>query len=177
MFSYCGNNPVSRKDPSGFFVVIAAAALVISTTANHIVNAVNEKRIDKELEESHSRESALEAIEKSTSVPAGTVKFDDNQNVIHISDSINIKSRYERQKVSMILDRTEGLTDREYDNMSAEWLLHNALYNLLSIDLISNNFDVSYRILQAQDADLDYVADDTPIINIATAIFEVLGWE
>ena len=44
-----------------------------------------------------------------------------------ITDSYLVTSRYDRQYVSELLTRT-GLTQREYDNLSAEWFGHNVAY-------------------------------------------------
>ena len=142
--------------------VVVAVAVVTAVTAgiNHAINACNVNHIEDELEDSYTKEEAQKAISE---INENLVVNFDNDEVI-IKDSSKIKSRYDRQKISMIIDRTVGMS-READNMSSEWLLHNIFY---SLNIMRANADP---------ANLEYDQDSRKIIRWTTNILEFLGWE
>ena len=172
MFAYCNNNPIMFTDPTGDFpwlvigiiVAVVAAVVAIPTTVNHIVNAVNYSKIDDELQDSYTEEEGIEEIEKTLSEYDGC-KVYLNESGIKIENSYKVNSRYDRQKVSEILNRM-GITDREYDNMSAEWLGHNVTY-----------WVVPFTRDSTKSVDLEYTKDPRPVVNAVTKIMEILGWE
>ena len=172
MFAYCNNNPVMFIDPTGDFpwlvigiiVAVVTAVVAIPTTVNHIVNAVNYSKIDDELQDSYTEEEGIEEIEKTLSEYDGC-KVYLNESGIKIENSYKVNSRYDRQKVSEILNRM-GITDREYDNMSAEWLGHNVTY-----------WVVPFTRDSTKSVDLEYTKDPRPVVNAVTKIMEILGWE
>lgn len=81
-----------------------------------------------------------------------------------MNDSYKVTSRYDRQKISMILSRTEGVS-REYDNLSSEWLLHNVGYTL------------KINTESSKDVNLDYVKDSRWSVNALSKTLEILGWD
>ena len=177
MFAYCGNNPVNRVDPTGELwrlaaVVVAAVvavvvvAGVISAPINHCINLANEKKIEKELKDYYTPEEAKAAIDKYLSKynrDSDTVELEYTDKGYKIHNSCLVKSRYDRQYVSMILSRT-NMTNREYDNLSAEWFGHN-LMNFIRYDSSTAN------------ADLEYYGDGRGWIRDATRVLELLGFE
>ena len=181
MFAYCGNNPVMGYDPTGECGLIGlfiAGLIIISTGINHVINKINEKKIDSEIKESYTQKEAKEEIEallkpyledqtdedildKGLKV---TFNDDDPHPSAMISYSYLVTSRYDRQKVCKILSRTEKI-NREYDNMSAEWLGHNICY--------------FFRINResTSDVNIDYVNDPRNEVIFATKVLEILGWD
>ncbi len=179
LFSYCMNNPVNMSDESGCWpkliqktikfvstvVKVASAAITVSMLTNHVVNAVNKSKIKKEIKDSYTVEEAKEEID-------GILKeYDDSSEIIfgnsgvHIENSMEVDSRYDRQKISMIISRTDDLTKREYDNISAEWLLHNIVY------------DMGIMESSTQHANLDYTKDRRPIVVFSSKLLEIFGWD
>ena len=172
MYVYCNNNPIVRSDESGTVwipigTVIGLIGVAVTTAVNHVVNAVNFRKINMELKESYSVKEAEREINDILSPYTSTsIEFNYEKNSVKISGSYKVKSRYERQKVSEVLTRTEELFDRESDNISSEWLLHNLC------------FGMSIMEGSTKDADLDFIRDDRMItVCIPTKILEILGWE
>ena len=178
MFAYCGNNPVNRVDPNGeswkFLDIVVAVVVgavvvvagVISAPINHCINLVNEKKIASELKESYTKEEAKAAIDEYLSKyqhDSDKVYLEYTTEGYKIHNSCLVKSRYDRQYVSMILSRT-NMTNREYDNLSAEWFGHN-LMNFIRYDSSTAN------------ADLEYYGDGRGWIRDATRVLELLGFE
>ncbi len=179
MFAYCNNNPINMTDLYGNWplwakIAVAAAVtvvtvIVVPTVVNHIINNSNKKKIDKELKDSYTKEEAKEEINNIVSKYSSecSVTFDKpcgNGYMVEISNSYHINSRYDRQKVSTIIEKTD-VTDREYDNISSEWLLHNLAT------------PVSPLYESAHSAGLDYTRDSRWYIVALTKTLEVLGWE
>ena len=174
MFVYANNNPIMFSDPTGEFPwliigIVAVAAVVIPTVVNHIVNAVNYSKIDGEIQDTYSVEEAKTAVndilsEYSNDDVSCVFTYDDKNSAFHISNSYLVKSRYDRQKICEILSRTEK-TEREYDNMSAEWLGHNICYTL------------HIKRDSTRDVDLDYIKDSRWYVRAGAKALEILGWD
>ena len=166
MFAYCGNNPVMRVDPTGEIWRLVVAVVVIAVAINHCINLANEKKIEKELKDYYTQEEAKAAIDEYLSkykLGSDDVYLEYTTEGYKIHNSYLVKSRYDRQYVSMILSRT-NMTNREYDNLSAEWFGHN-LMNFLHFDSSTAN------------ADLEYYGDGRWWIRDATKVLELLGFE
>ena len=170
MYVYCSNNPVMFADPSGRFfefLVITLAAVSCVTLTNHIINAVNYSKIDKELQESYTVLEAVIAIDSildkySKEGEKVQVSFESDRVVIY--NSYNVTSRYDRQKVSEIIRRT-GKTEREYDNLSAEWFGHNVCYS----------FHIKRE--STRTVDIEYKQDGRRYVRIGSKSLEMLGWD
>ena len=174
MFAYCNNNPVNRVDLTGsisfkkmvvFFAVIAGL-IIVSTGVNHCINLANEKKIETELSDSYTQDEAKVAIDNYLS------KYNNDSQIVQLEytdagfkiiGSYLVISRYDRQYVSMILSRT-NLTNRDYDNLSAEWIGHNVMHFIKAQS-------------STADADLDYSGDSRLVIRIVSKVLELLGWE
>ena len=181
MFAYCGNNPVMYSDPSGYSGVLSTIlvvlgylvvdAIVTAIITNYVINLSNKLQIENEIEDTYTQEEAKETIEKTTG--KDTVNFNSDTENVSIKDSYSITSRYERQKICMILSRTEGCKAREYDNLSAEWYGHNIVYyarlNLGSV--------IPWDLQKTGTVNLDYVRDDDLEFVIMTKVLEVLGMD
>ena len=171
MFAYCFNNPVSLSDQDGkwpvlaIIAVVTAAIVAVTTVANHIINAVNSNKIDKEINNRYTQEEATAEINKILNQNNSSSSVQFNADGVKIQNSYKIKRR-DRQKICKIIIRTEGIdASRTFGNMSSEWLLHNIFYNL------------HIKRAQAQDADLEYAQDSRWYIRGVTLILEFFGWE
>ena len=174
MFVYANNNPVMFLDPTGEFPwliigIIAVATVVIPTVVNHIVNAVNYSKIDEEIKDGYTTEEAKDEIDGILSKYSGDsesskCRIEFNESAAKITNSYKVTSRYDRQKISEIIRRT-GLTNREYDNMSAEWLGHNICYTL------------HIKRQSTKDVDIDYDGDERFYVRAGAKALEILGWD
>ena len=81
-----------------------------------------------------------------------------------IIDSYLVNSQEDRHLVCEIISRT-GLTDRSYENLAAEWEVHNAAYRL------------NVARSDAKDVSLDYRGDPRKSVRLATALFDKLDLE
>ena len=97
---------------------------------------------------------------------------------VNIENSYLVKSRYEQQKISMIIERTvkaDGacITRRATSDMASEWLLHNIVYD-------ATNSYVEYPRVKswndsATSAFIDFKTEERPIIEIGSKILEIWG--
>ena len=170
------NTPVNMSDPSGnwpiwaIVAVVVVAAIVIPTVINHIVNAVNKEKIDSEIKNSYTIEEATKEINEILDDYSSdcNVNFDIPKNngsyIVEIAESHKVNSRYDRQKISAIIENT-SVTDREFDNISAEWLAHNLATPIPSL----------YQ--QAHSVGIDYDSDPRWYVVFPTKVLEILGWE
>ena len=173
-FAYCFNNPVNLSDGNGNWAIraiiaVVTAVIAVTTVINHIINAVNNKKINKEIKSSYTQEDATEEVTRilKTYDTNSTIEF--NNNSVKIKNSYKVK-RYDRQKISQIIMRTDNLKiERSSSNMSSEWLLHNLVYN---IPFISQEIKNS-----TTDADLEYDKDERWYVRCSSKILEILGWE
>ena len=147
------------------FLVKVARVVVKITDTNHKINANNKKQIDNEIETSYTQEAAKEEIDEILGKYGDDVTVSFNDDGVEITNSIKVRSRYDRQKISAIITRTDTLTSREYDDISAEWLFHNIAY------------DLHIKRDSAISANLDYTSDSRWYVSVATDLFEFFGWE
>lgn len=174
MFAYCNKNPVNCVDFSGnsflFIMTVSilgfASGFVIGMcAANHIDNYVNKQKIDNEVSSTYSQEEAKSEIDSILEKYNSSSEITFYDTYAEITDSYYVDDKYDRQKISTILSRTEELTKREFDNISAEWFLHNFLT------------PVPFLYDSAHSVSIDYDYDKRWYVNFATAFFEVIGWE
>ena len=180
MYAYCMNNPMMFSDPSGcaalstiLFVLgyLAVDAIVTAIIMNYVINLSNKLQIENEVKDSYTEKEAKETIEQTTG--KDTVSFNDDTSNVSIKDSYNITSRYERQKICMILSRTESCKAREYDNLSAEWYGHNAMYYArLKLGSV-----IPWDLQKTGTVNLDYIGDDDIGFVVLTKFLEVLGMD
>ena len=81
-----------------------------------------------------------------------------------IIDSYLVTSQEDRHLICEIISRT-GLTARDYENLAAEWEVHNAAYRL------------NVARSDAKDVSLDYHGDPRKSVRFATALFDKLDLE
>ena len=81
-----------------------------------------------------------------------------------IMDSYLVTSQTDRHLICEMIART-GLTDRDYEDLSAEWEVHNAAYRL------------NFARKDAKDVSLDYHGDPRRSVRLATKIFDKLDIE
>ena len=143
---------------------IGISIMAIITVANHIANEVNYSKIDSEICETYTEDEAVAAINTILSKYSDDSYIEFNDGAAKIYNSHTVTSRYDRQMICAIITRTDK-TDREYDSLSAEWFLHNMVYEMHIMEE------------STRDADLDFVEDSRPHVRLATLIFEMLGWD
>ena len=169
MFAYCNNNPVMFVDPNGdswvlFGIIVALVSAVhVIARVNHTINMYNEYQIDQEIEDSYTEETAQEAINQIADNYGEDIRVVFRENDVMINNSYKIDSRYDRQKISMIISRT-GVTNREYDNLSAEWYGHNVI-------------EIFKPSESTKHVNLDYTEDERPLIRFGTNLLEFLGMD
>ena len=149
-------------------LIVVAAVIIVPTVVNHVVNRANKNKIKDEIKESYTKEEAKEEIDSilkkyNKDEYKSEIEFSDS--AVKIKNSMNVDSRYDRQKISMIIVRTENLTERTVGNISSEWLFHNIAY-------VVPNLRGS-----AQDADIEYGGDGRNIVKCPTKVLEIFGWE
>jgi RHS repeat-associated protein len=173
MFAYCNNNPINHVDAAGYFplwvivpigIGIAGGIVAIMNNSN---SKENEKRIDAEIKDSYSKQEATEEINSilepySEDQSFCEVIFEETEVVI--TNSVNVDSKYDRQKISTIITRTDNLTNRSAENLSSEWLVHNVVHAIKP----------SVKTLHVN---LDYNTDRRWYVNVCTWIFDIMGWE
>ncbi len=173
LYSYCFNNPTNMSDPTGDwpfnaiskFVKKVVSGIIVSTIVNHIVNAKNKNKINEQIQKTYTKESAKNEIDKILENYGDDVSATFNDTGVEITNSVKVKSRYDRQKISTIITRTENVTKREFDDLSAEWLFHNIAY------------DLHIKRDSAISANLDYSSDSRWYVVGATDLLEIFGWE
>lgn len=107
---------------------------------------------------------AVAQIQQILNTYSGDCQVEFYDDVVKIRNSYKVHSRRDRHRICKIIVST-GLSCRRYDNLSAEWLLHNLAYRL--------HFMRSSSI----DVDLDYKGDPHWIVSLVTWIFDVLSLE
>lgn len=118
--------------------------------------------VEGELKEQYSVEEALEAIQSVLDRYSPDCKARFFEKELEIRNGHLVRSRRDRLKISLILSRC-GLTEREYDNLAAEWLLHNLAY------------DLHFMRVSARHAALDFGHNIRCVADYATRILEILG--
>ena len=81
-----------------------------------------------------------------------------------IIDSYLVNSKTVRHLVCELIHRT-GLTERSYENLAAEWMVHNAAY------------EAGVGKAHAGDVSLDYDEDPRLSVKLATEVFDLLNTE
>ena len=116
------------------------------------------------LQECYTPEDAKAAIDAILLPYGETCKIQFRKTDAEIIDSYLVNSQDDRHIICEIIHRT-GLTQRSYENLAAEWMVHN----------------VSYRagVLKshAKDVSLDYDKDPHAPVLIATEVFDALDIE
>lgn len=134
---YCVGNPVMYSDSDGTFPILTALAVGVGTALaawighNHIENTNNKKLIQREIQEPYTYDEAKKAINSLLSAYSSDAYVNFGNRTIAVYKSSCVNNKYDRQKICMILERTEGLTKRTSGNMSAEWLAHNVAADCL----------------------------------------------
>lgn len=183
MFAYCLNNPVIFRDPNGheavfftlvavatIFVSVVAAAIVVPTAVNHIINLINHATIDAQTQSSYTVDEAKTEINNIVNKYGAEVgTFENGQ--IQINNSKKVTSRKDRQRVSTIISKTEGFEGSSASNLSAEWTAHNVGYYVTCVIPIGKYND------QCKDVNLACTREDREVAKECTIICEVLGWE
>lgn len=172
---YCIGNPVMYTDIDGTFPVLIALAIAGGTAlaaligCNHIENANNKDQIRGELQESYTQDEAKEEINKILSAYSSAAYVNFGNSTVAIYNSSYVDDKYDRQKICLILERTDGWTERTSGNMSAEWVAHNVFADYLGwIPPIGE---------AADPANIDRKQDFTHIDTYLTIPFAVLGLE
>ncbi len=155
--------------------------LVGSAVVNHATNIIMDAVAEKSVEPEYTNEEAIEAIQEI--VGDNPVIFNpedrneggelkNNANVL-IQNSTNVTSRYDRIKISNILQRVKEngeafMKGRTFYDLSAEWLGHNALNAVLDGGQIYD------RTLNVNlDDKFPTNNDETDIV---TALLMIMGW-
>ncbi len=118
----------------------------------------------EDLKEHYTAEEAKEAIDRILSPYGDTVRITFREKDAEIIDSYLVKDQNTRHTVCEIMART-GLTKRTYEDLSAEWQVHNVSYR------------VGYKPDHAKDVSLDYTEDPRKAVRLATKIFDTLHIE
>lgn len=174
MYAYCMNNPVNMEDGDGNWPKVLGGLMIISRMiVRKIKNHRNKVKISRELKSSYTKEDAKEKIDEMLK-DYNECEIAFNSEGVNISNSYQVKSRYERQKISMIVKRT-GITERSVGNMSAEWVFHNIVYDVLKP--FPDVFGIGDKRDSAQSAFIDSTRDGRDGVVVFTKILEIWGYE
>lgn len=144
-------------------VLLAGIAIV---GINHIVSIIECAVADSKVQDSYSKEEAVEAIEAITG--NDTVDFQGNN--VKITDSYKVTSRYKRIYISKIIQNTVNEDGHKYTNrgtysLAAEWAGHNFLSRL------------NIRPESTDDVNLDYDFNNNALTTkIGTIALMILGY-
>lgn len=151
LFVYCGNEPIDKYDPIGFFswgipILILSVVAIIATIVNHLISIDLSKKAEENVKDKYTKEEAKKVIEQITG--EGTVVF--GEKAVNITDSNRIDSRYERILISKIIQNTVDengnyLTYRSTYSLSAEWHGHNILSSLGIANSSTDHVDLDYE--------------------------------
>ena len=151
LFVYCGNEPIDKYDPIGFFswgipILIFSVVAIIATIVNHLISIDLSKKAEENVKDKYTKEEAKKVIEQITG--EGTVVF--GEKAVNITDSNRIDSRYERILISKIIQNTVDengnyLTYRSTYSLSAEWYGHNILSSLGIANSSTDHVDLDYE--------------------------------
>ena len=185
MYTYCFNNPANLTDDDGNWPklgsVVRKVIAVTVKVVNTIINRRNKKKIEKELKQSYTiaqATSAINCVVKKYSEPQKNCSATYHGTGVNIENSYLVRSRYDQQKVSMIIERTEKIdgeriTQRITSDMASEWLLHNIAYDATS--LFSEYSMFQSVNISSVSAFLDFETEDRMAIVIGSKILEVWG--
>ena len=118
----------------------------------------------KDLQTSYTKEEAKAAIDAILKPYSETCKISFRKKDAEIIDSYLVDSALVRHRVCAIVARS-GITKRSYEDMCAEWLLHNLSYKF------------HFMRKQSKDVSLDYDGDPRFLIRLITAFMDKLDME
>ena len=118
----------------------------------------------RSLPEKLSREEAKERIDAILRHYGETCTIEFREYDAEIIDSYLVTSQADRHLICEMIVRT-GLTGRDYEDLSAEWEVHNTAYRL------------NFARKDAKDVSLDYHGDPRKSVRLATKIFDKLDLE
>ncbi len=121
-------------------------------------------RLFSRLRQSYTTEEAKTAIDALLEPFGENCRVTFRRTDAEITDSYLVDSQTIRYLVCEIIRRT-GLTERSYENLAAEWMVHNASY------------DMGVFREDARDVSLDYAEDPRPVVKLATGLFDALDIE
>lgn len=116
------------------------------------------------LKEHYTVEEATSLINQVLSKYGESVKINFRKKDAEITDSFLVTNEEDRHFVCKIITRT-GVTNRTFENLSAEWQVHNVSYC------------VGFMKEKSKDVSLDYADDPRKAVKIATEIFDKLDIE
>ena len=122
------------------------------------------KLVFEGLKESYSIEEASALINSILLKYSLECKVVFGKKAVEITDSYKVTSMSDRHRICAIITRC-GVTQRDYEDLSAEWKFHNAAWNA--------HFERSH----AKDVTLDYDRDPRKSVRIATAVLDALDIE
>lgn len=129
------------------------------------MNGVAKRRENfEDLRERYSPEEAKAAIDGILAVYGETCRITFRKYDAEITDSYLVNDVSVRHRVCEIIART-GLTKRNYEDLSAEWQVHNVSYK------------AGFMKDHAKDVALDYGKDPRASVRLATGIFDKLDIE
>ena len=118
----------------------------------------------EELKDSYTLNEAKQTIDGMLKMYGDTVRITFREKDAEIIDSYLVNDMSVRHAVCEIIART-GVTQRTYEDLSAEWQVHNVSYQ------------VGYKPDHAKDVSLDYAEDPRRSVRLATKVFDKLGIE
>jgi len=116
------------------------------------------------LAQHYTPQQAKEAIDRLLAPYGDTVRITFRDTDAEIIDSWKVDSQTVRHQVCQIIART-GLTERTYENLAAEWMVHTASYK------------AGVYTAHAKDVSLDYGQDPRIAVKAATRLFDILDIE
>lgn len=116
------------------------------------------------LQETYTPEEAKREIDAILAKYAPECEIIFGKYTAEIIDSYKVDSQYDRHRICAIISRT-GLTARDYENLSAEWMLHNAAW------------EMHVGRSHAKDVSLDYDRDPRAVVYLATELFDMFDIE
>ena len=111
------------------------------------------------LKDSYTKEEAKAAIDEILAPYSETCKISFRKKDAEIIDSYLVDSALVRHRVCAIVARS-GVTKRSYEDLCAEWLLHNLSYKF------------HFMRKQSRDVSLDYDGDPRFLIRLITAFMD-----
>lgn len=118
----------------------------------------------EDLKDHYTIDEARDAINKLLAGYGDTVRITFRKTDAEITDSFLVRDTATRHTVCEIIARA-GVTGRTYEDLSAEWQVHNVSYRL------------GYKPDSARDVSLDYAEDPRRSVRLATKIFDALNIE
>jgi len=143
MFAYCGNNPVNYIDPTGNLLWAIVGAIVVAALIISIPSSENQTPYLNQAAREKYNANTVNVYMKDVGDPV-----DDMLNVevyvankekdylnIHIEDSLTVESVYEMNAVLDVVVGSDYYSEDRFgsrDFMVAQWIAHNACYDIAS---------------------------------------------